>query len=324
MKRKLPLWTALIPLVTGLSGYGWLWTGQSERFAGDIARVLGDKHGVTLSGFPYRLEADAGTVALRRERPDSFMALTADNVRLNRQPWRHELTVANVDNPRLQLTAPAIAGARLDVEARHGQASLHIEDGRIARLSGVFQSALVWLPLVPQTLHAENFELHFRETPGQAKSVGASPKGPDQAQARMSGQARVGGRGALVSFEADFGITDDAPITSVSGWRQGGTLEIRRLTLTDDKAFLFATLNATLAALPDGRIAVSGILETSCPQTVSALFAGAPPALEHRTRKPVRLALSGYGSKALTLKALDNARGGPARSQEPPCPVLRR
>ncbi len=324
MSRKLPLWTAVLPLAVGLAGYGWLWTGQRDRFHDDIVAVLGPQHGVTMSGFPYRLEADVGAVMLRRARPDSFMSLTADAVRLNRQPWRHALTVANADNPRLQLTAPDIAAARLDVEARHGQASLHIEDGSIARLSGVFDGAIVWLPLLPQPLHAETFELHFRETPTTAKPAGRAPKGPDQAQARIAGRAQLTESGAPVTFEADLGITADAPIASVSGWRQGGTLEIRRMTLADDKAFTFATLNATLAALPDGRVAISGVVETSCPQTVAALFQGTPPAEEFRTRKPRRYALSGYGAKNVTLKPFDDVTRGPARSREPPCPVLRR
>src|SRR5690606_28709884 len=102
---------------------------------------------VESGGFPYRIEARMGAVAIRRETPELFLSASADAAVVNRQPWRTGHVVVAAENPRLQVTLAGLAGARLDIEAPAMLASLRRPDDTLERLSMHFDRARVWLPL---------------------------------------------------------------------------------------------------------------------------------------------------------------------------------
>ena len=322
MSRRVPLWITLIPLAIGLAAYWFYWSGERDAFRAQLATVFGADTSMTLGGFPYRLEATVGPIFLRHDGSETFGQVSAEQIVLNRQPWRRQLTIASMRQPRIQLTVPPIGGARLDVEAATSLSSLRRDGERIARLSNVFQDARIWLAILPVPVHAKSFEAHLRETPSDPPAIGTrAPTPPEQAQVVLSGAEVRIGEGDPLTLAAEIGVTDERALASVADWRRGGTVEIKRLTLRDDKTS-YVDLNATLAALPNGRLTLSGTIETICPQALRAAFFGRPAPTELRARRPVRFGIRGEIGR-LELVEPDLSRV-PVRSQEPPCPVLRR
>lgn len=120
------------------------------------------------------------------------------------------------------------------------------------------------------------------------------------------------------------GITAASRLASVDGWRAGGTAEINGGVLQAADGTAVAGFDATLAPLPDGRLAIAGTIDTDCPATVRALIEGGDAGREYRLRRAQRMAISGFSGGGITLGEPQGASGGPVRSQEPPCPVLRR
>jgi len=228
--------------------------------------------------------------------------------------------VIAAENPTPQVAWPKIAGARFAIEAPAGLDSIRRPADILERLSMQFETAKIWLPVAGQ-YDASDLELHLRETPSKAGSS-TSPTSPVQAEARIAGT--LARSGAAFKVDVPLFATAARRISSVAGWRAGGTVEIKggRLLALDDTAV--AGFDVTLAPLPDGRLAIAGTVDTDCPATVRALLKGRAPSEEFRTRRAQRLPLNGVSGGAIALGEPMGARGGPARSQEPPCPALRR
>ena len=322
--RRVPVWATLFPLVLAVAAYWGYWGHKRDQFRAELASVLGPMP-VTFGGFPYRLQADLGRASLTRERTGSIVRLSADRMTIDRQPWTPSLSVVGAKEPRLLAALTGIGGARLDVEAPRGRASLNSAYGRLDRLSAEFEGARLWLALVPAMGRADHLELHIRETPIAPIATPHGPTFPTQAEliARSTGLRLDDG--APLTMEVSLAATAPAPLRSVKGWAdQGGTVELRRLTQADAHGTVL-DMRATAVPLPNGRLEVNGVLTTDCPRTVLAAFARErSPGVEYRARTLIRIPFGGVvGSIAPTV----DAAGLPqftVRAQEAPCPVLRR
>lgn len=315
---RLPFWVPVLPLLLGLVAYWLYWQGEAKAFGEIVAARIGVP--VETAGFPYRIEARAANVAVRRQTRELSVAAHAAGMVVNRQPWRTGHVVIQAEAPRLQIALTRLTGMRLDVEAPAMLASMRRPGDTLERLSMHFETAKVWLPLAGGPFDATDFELHLRETPG-GEPQGRSPTLPVQAEARIAGT--LDRAGARLGIDIPLFVTARARIGSLDGWRDGGTIEVKGAQLLAQGKPL-ADVDATLAPLPDGRVAVSGTIRSECPFTVKALLEGAAPATEYRARRARTMTLTGDSAVGFAVGAPEGASGGPVRSQEPPCPVLRR
>lgn len=320
MSRRFPLWATLIPLVLGVLAWGWMWRGYSERFRADLEAAAPAGTDIAVGGFPYRLEAripdakaalDAGVLQGR---------LVAKELTVNRVPWQADRQVLNLDHSVVEIAILPLAGAKARVQADEAQASLHVQDGKIARLSMVWEAPRIETGLLPVPVKAGHFEAHVRETP--ATDAKANPA-PTQAQLVLSGEAVRFGAGDPLTLALDSEFTGGAPLASYARWAAGGAVEIRSAALSDVTGEV-ARLKATLRPDGKGALSVAGQIETVCPASVRAVIAGAPQPEEKRSRKPVVVALSGVLPGGLVAAPADPSKPPPpVRGQEPSCPRLR-
>ncbi len=313
--RRFPLWLTIVPLVLAVGGYWWAWTGWKDDFRAEIARVLPGVP-VTIGGFPYRMEAEVGRPRLAA-RGDVTATASAARAVLNRGPWQRQLTIIRSVAPRLSAAIPALTGSGVAIAAPSAETSLHIEAGRIVRLSTVLTGATADLQVLGVPLTARTLELHFRETPGRSAEAW-SPTLPERAQLVVAGEGVKTASGAPLTLAADLRVTGPARLTSYAAWADKGSVEIRNLTL-GDAAGEVLRLNATLVA-SGGVPHVTGTMLTACPATVRAAMTGTRVS-EQRLRLPVQLALGGTPG-AWRLTGVPEP-GRPVRAQQPPCPVLR-
>lgn len=317
--RRVPLWATLVPLIVGLAIYWWYWDRERAAFEDRLETVFGEDS-VPVSGFPYRLEADVVEPRLRHD-GQYALDVRAARVVINRQPWRDSLSFAGLVEPRLQWRAPAL-DIGFDVASRTAQASLRLNGGHIVRLSSVHETAELRLPFVGIPATAKSFEWHFRETPTAPDPASRAPTFPEQAQLVLAAKAIRFGQGDPLKLAAQIGLTSAAPIWDLASWRRGGTVELRRVTLSD-VAGEVATLIATGSASLTEPLRIAGTIETVCPFTVQAAFAGtAAPAREYRTRRPVKLSFGGTPGDLESLLPTGGPRRMPVRAQEAPCPRL--
>jgi len=324
MIGRLPLWATLLPLVTGVLVWAVLWTGYARRLEATIAGLLPAGAAIETSGFPYRLVARAAPVALVHSDVALEAALEARSASVNRVPWQIDRQVINLEGSVAALRLKPIAAAHVRIEAPSAQASLRLEGPRIARLSAVWEDALVQSGLLPVPLRAERLEAHFRETP--APDGAAEPKNPrlpTQDQLVISGKAvRIGGSDPL-SLELESEITAAAPVSSLAAWARDGTVEIAALALSDATGEV-ARLKASVVPDGQGGLVIAGTIETVCPASVRAALAAAPPPSEKRTRKPVVIPFEGeFGARLRLVPADPSKPSPPVRGQEPDCPRLR-
>ncbi len=315
--RRIPFWVPVLPLVFGLFAYWLYWRGEANAFRDVVTERTGAV--AEVGGFPYRIEARIGDLAFRRQTRELEVQLHVSRMVVNRQPWRTGHVVIVAEQPRLQIALARLAGMRLDVEAPAMLASLRRPGDVLERLSMQFETAKVWLPFAGGPFDATNFELHLRETPG-GEADAKSPTLPVQAEARIAGT--LNRAGASLGIAIPLFVTARKPIGALESWQDGGTIEVKGAQLLS-KDTVIADINATLAPLPDGRIAVSGTITSECPFTVKALLEGAVPSAEYRARRARTMTLSGDSAAGFSVGAPEGATGGPVRSQEPPCPVLR-
>lgn len=316
--RRLPLWATLIPLIAGLAIYWWYWDRERTALETRLEALFGD--GISVDGFPYRLEATIGEPRLQHD-GQYVLDARAGRAVVNRQPWREALSFVRLIEPSLQWRAPVL-GIGVDVGSRTAQASLRLDRGRIVRLSSVHDTAQLRLPFVDIPATAKSFEWHFRETPSAPDPASRAPTFPEQAQLVLAADGIRFGNGDPLKLAAQIGLTSMAPIWDLASWRRGGTVELRRLTLSDatgEVATLIATGSASLAA----PLRLAGTIETVCPITVQAAFAGtAAPEREYRTRRPVKLGFGGTRGDLELLLPAGGPRRMPVRAQEAPCPRL--
>ncbi len=317
--NRIPLWATLIPLAAGLGIYWWFWDGERTVFETALTEVLPEP--VAVGGFPYRLEANLPARSFRHDGQYRF-GLSAEGVQLNRQPWKQDLTTIGLLAPKVAWGAPGLDGATFDVASASAHASLRFDGARIARLSVVHTDARVTLPLLRAAATAPSFEWHFRETPATADPASRAPTFPEQAQIVLVADAIRFGGGDPLNLSAQVGVTSAAPVWDFAGWRQGGTVELRSLTLSDGHGDVLSASATGVAGSADP-LRVSGTIRTVCPLSVQAALAGTPaPAKEYRTRKEVSFAFGGIGRDVQALLPPEGLPKLPLRQQEPPCPKI--
>jgi hypothetical protein len=320
MSRRIPLWATLIPLMLGIAVWGFIWRGYEAGFEADLRKVLPSDMAIDAAGFPYRLEARLATVKLDHRDAALQLGLAAEDATINRVPWQRDRQVITVGQSQARAALAPLAGADVAVDAPEALASLRLADGRIARLSIVWQKPAITTGLFALPVKADSFEAHLRETPADTKAAG--PRLPTQAQLVLAGTGVRFGGGAPLKLAMDSEMTGPGPITSLAGWEQGGTAEIRSATLSDATGEV-ARLSATLVE-EEGRLRIAGTVETVCPATVRAAFSGTGAPEEKRSRVPEKIAIQGTLPGGVTAAPRDPTRPPPpVRGQEPPCPALR-
>ncbi|MGB3722525.1 MAG: hypothetical protein WA979_06875 [Pacificimonas sp.] len=315
MKNLKPFLIALAPLIIGLGIYFIYWRGEAEALSTAISSVTGEDAGV--AGFPYRLNARLNGLTVERGGENAAVRIVAGESEIGSGPFRAGLYVGYLRDVEVD-AASGLPSLTAKITAPEARGSLRA-DALIERLSMRFERATVETPLFNRPVTARELELHFRETPNPTPSDMATP--PGQAEGRLAGLFDFA-NAASVRVSLPLVVTATAPLTSLSGWRDGGTVEVENAEIAIGGAPL-ATFDATLAPLPDGALAIAGTLTTDCPLTTTALLTGRPaPAEEFRTRRAAEIALGGSLGD-LSLRRLDTASGGRVRSQEPPCPGLK-
>lgn len=316
--KRIPLWMTLLPLVAGVGLYWYLWSGWADGFKAVLQGWLPGTT-VEITGFPYRMEANivsprlAGGAAVK-------LTASADRARINRGPWQPELTVVGADAPRLAAVVSEVL--RVDIAGKTAASSVHVIDGRLARLSTVIEAATARLGFTPLAIAADTLELHMREL-RDAAAAAAGPAGAPRGQLVIVGQRLQLGGGDALTLNADLTVTGDARLTGYDAWAKSGTVEVKTLSLADASGEV-ASVRATL--VPEGRtgLRIVGTIETICPQTIAAATSAAPPVSEKRLRAPLRLAFEATAG-VMKLAALPTDLATRAtRGQVPPCPVVRR
>ncbi len=322
---RVPLAVALLPLFFFLLMWWRMWDGYRDQLVRELRPLLPPGTALQSGGFPYRLEVRMAPVAAGARTGGLRARLQADSLRLNQVPWKPEAMVLSAARPEAALALEGLAGATLAVRAPAGQASLRRADGRIVRLSTVWDRAEVETDALALPVSAERLEIHLRERPAPAPPGGGGAGAllaPAWAGLAIRGEAlRLGGSAPLsVQLEAD--VRALRPPVSRAGSRAEGTVEVGRLVVADAHGEI-ARAAARLA--PDGRggLGLAGTIETVCPRSIAAALSGAPPVSELRARKPLVLAFSGRLGGRLSVAGPAPGRPIPVRGQEPPCPRLR-
>jgi hypothetical protein len=312
--RRWPLLLALLPLVLGLAVYWQLWRGWADGFETTLAGWFPGERPVA-TGFPYRLEAELADVALSHE-GGVALGLRADRLRLNRGPWRPELTVFQVQGVSL---SGRVGGLTPRLAADVGTASLKLDGNRLSRLSIVLPAARGNFGLGPDGV-AERIELHAREREGRADGKEALPP---RGQLVLNAAGLRMGQGAAINLAGEANVRGPRRLDDYRRWLAGGGSIDLMLAGGDATGEIFA-LAATVVPLGGGwRLA--GTITTVCPLTVQAALAAADPPRELRLRAPVRLAietaLPAGGPVALSGVPADLATRA-RRGQLPACPRL--
>jgi hypothetical protein len=318
MIRRLPLWLTIVPLIAAVGLYFLLWQGWARDFQGVIAGWLPGET-VAIGGFPYRLEAEV--TAPKLVGGDAVkLAAGADVARINRGPWQPELTVIAAENPRFSAVVSPMISASLSGKA--AMTSVKVVEGRLLRLSSVITAATARLGFSPVAIAADTLELHLRERgdpAAPATSATAAPRG----QMVISGERLRLGGGDPLGLAADILVTGTARLTAYDAWATAGTIEVTSLILTDAHGEV-ARVRATLAPRGRDMLRVAGTIDTVCPASIAAAFAGTAPSVEYRLRAPLRLAFEGAGGGVrLTGMPTDLATRA-TRKQLPACPAVRR
>lgn len=313
MIRRWSLLLALLPLALGLAAYFTAWRGWAADFETTLARWFPDKV-VVVTGFPYRLESELVGVQ-RRHDGTVQLALSAGRLRLNRGPWRPELTV--FQGQGLQLSA-GLGALGAHAAAASGNASLHLADGRLRRLSIVLPGARGNAGFGPD-FTAAKLELHLRErVPGAAATDPLQPRG----QLVIGATGLKLGAGAALALDADLVARGRSRLTDYADWAGDGVIDVA-LTARDATGEVLK-LDASIVPLRTG-LRLAGSIATVCPLAVQALLLGQPAPAERRLRTEVRLALEtalpAGGPPALSGIPADLA-GRARREQLPPCPKL--
>jgi hypothetical protein len=317
MKRRWPLLLSLLPLLLGLAVYGQLWRGWAADFETTLTRWFPGQ-AVAASGFPYRLESTLADVQLTHAGATRLSVQVAQ-LRLNRGPWRPELTVAQAQGVRLAAQRGALLAW---AQAAAGTASLKLDGDRLDRLSIVLPAARGNFGLGPD-FRADTLELHAREQAGLADGDPASPRLPPRGQLVLAAAGLRLGQGAPISLDGDATVRAAARLADAAAWAaSGGSIDLK-LAGRDVTGEIFAA-SVTIVPLGEGwRLA--GTISSVCPLAVQAALQGNIAPAELRLRAPVRLAietaLPAGGPVAVSGLPADLAMR-PRRGQLPACPRL--
>ncbi len=314
--KRIPLWLTLVPLVAGGAIYWHYWSGWRDDLRADLAAVAPGE-AVAIGGFPYRLEADVAAPRYHLDGP-ARLALDAVRARVNRNPWRRDLTVVRTDRPGVVAAIAGLGGAAVNATAATSVSSVHLGSAGIARLSTVFTAFRGTTGLFAAPVAATTFEVHLRETRARSNEAwSATP--PQQAQVVVTGKGVRFGGGAPLALDIDAGITAAARLRSYTAWADGGTVEIRSAVVADATGEV-ARLAASVVPV-GGVLRLTGTVTTVCPASVRAAVDGTPAARESRLRNPVRLSFNGTPG-FFVLAPVPAAAATAVRGQLPPCPRL--
>jgi hypothetical protein len=322
MIGRIPLWATLLPLLLGVAVWAFVWRGYEAGFEADLRKVLPADAEIEAGGFPYRLEARLGEIKLEHRDAALELGLATESMAVNRVPWQRDRQVISLGQSQARAALGPIAGADVVIDSPAAQASLRLEEARIARGSAVWQQPTIRTGLFAAPVRAAEFQAHLRETPatGAARTEGRLPT---QVQLVLGGREVRIGAGASLEFRLVSELTATQPVASLSGWRSNGTVELQEAVLSDSTGEV-ARLKGRLVAEPSGALRLDGVIETVCPASVRAAVAGLPPVAEQRSRRPEQVAVSGTLPGGLVAAPRDPAKPPPpVRAQEPPCPRLR-
>lgn len=324
--RYLPLLLTLVPLIAAVGLYWLLWSGWARELKTEVAAWLpGSSVGV--GGFPYRIEADVDAPKLTWGRGVVITA-NAAAARINRGPWQPDLTVISTTQPRFTAAAGGPASPlRVDAAGLSALSSVHITDGKLARLSTVIEAVRAHIGLLTPSISADSLQVHVREVPGRTNEAWSATL-PERGQAVLSAERlRIGTRdhwGDALTLAANIAVTGKTRLTDYARWADGGTIEVRSLVLSDAHGEV-ARGAATL--VPDGAgVRLAGTIDTVCPEAVVAAFDGSASTHALRLRAPVRLTLEAAIGAVRTVRVTGLPADLAARArlaQLPPCPVLR-
>jgi hypothetical protein len=319
MRRRVPLWVTLVPLLVGILAYYLLWQGWARNFEALVEDWLPDAT-IAVTGFPYRLEADASDVSLTGGGTIK-LAASAPRIRINQGPWKPQLTLVRADYPRF--SAGVGPGFGASIAGRSAVSSINVVDGKLMRLSSVVDAANARLGFANVAISADEVQLHLRERfPEQAGDAGA-PTLPVRGQLVISGERVRFDGGDALTLASDIAATGAGRLTNFVDWARAGTIEVTRLALSDAHGEV-AAVKATLVPVGGNGLRMAGTIETICPASVEAAVLGvAPPAREMRLRAPVRLAFDGVPGAVRLTGMPDNLVYRATRGQLPPCPRLR-
>lgn len=324
--RRWTLLLALLPLILGLAVYGQLWRGWAAQFETTLAGWFPGQR-AAVNGFPYRLESELAGVRLGYDGVVK-LSLAADRLRLNRGPWRPELTVAQGEGLALAATLPGWAPR---VNAPAGTASLKLGvdqqgGGRLARLSIVLPGAsgLIGLGSDGPAFRADSLEIHAREIEPAGAAPASDPALPQRGQLVIGAEGLVLGQGAPISLAGEANVRGAARLLDWARWAGGGGTIDLVLSGRDATGEVFA-MDASLVPMAGG-LRLAGTIRTMCPAAVQAALTGTPAPAEQRLRAPVVLAIE----TSLPAGGAVSLRGIPAdlatrarRAQLPACPRLR-
>lgn len=324
--RRIPLWFTLVPLVVGIGIYWSLWTGWAGDFKAALTPWLPGAT-IEITGFPYRLEANVTDPRITAGDTVKLGA-TAQAIRLNRGPWRPELTVVEARQPRFSaIVGPALAST---IAGKAAQISIKVENAtengvsapRLSRLSAVIESATARLGVTSATITADTLELHLRERIPGPSAPTTAPTGPPRGQLVITGKATRFAAGDPLALAADITATGAARLLAYDAWATTGTLEITGLTLSDANGEI-ASARATLTPVGRTGIRFAGTVSTVCPASIAAALQALPPVSELRLRAPVTLAFEGVAGAVRVTGIPANIATRPTRGQLPPCPMVR-
>ena len=88
MSRRIPLWATLVPLVSGVLAWGWLWRGHAAGLRADIEAAVPAGQSIEMSGFPYRLEAHLAPFRDSYAGAAARADIAARELVVNRVPWQ--------------------------------------------------------------------------------------------------------------------------------------------------------------------------------------------------------------------------------------------
>lgn len=313
-------WMALLPVVLGVAGWWAWWDRTATRWQEALGEAVAPPQRIL--GFPYRLQADFGPLALARAHGGAGVEARAASATVERafgRPWPHVFAATGAV---LRADAAAPAGVTAALEAARLRGSLDLAGGRLGRLSLLLPEAQLQASFLGRALLLSGTELHLRQAPGNPP--------PDRAPAPVAElvlsapSARLGPAGAPLVLELRATLVQRGTLRSVADWAgEGGQVRIDRLTLADATGPVLE-LAGTAAPRPAiGGMDVAATITTPCPASVIAALEGrAPGQPEARRRVPVTIALTGALSRPEVRPSAEALAARPVRAQEPPCPRL--
>lgn len=320
MSIRLSPWLALLPIALGVAGWWAWWDRTATRWQEALGQAVVPPQRIL--GFPYRLQADFGPLAVAHAHGGAGVEARAASATVERafgRAWPHVFAATGTV---LRADAAQPAGMTAALEAARLRGSLDLAGGRLNRLSLLLPETQLQASFLGRALILSNAELHLRQTPGNPP--------PDRGPAPVAElvltapSARLGPAGAPLVLELRATLVQRGRLRSVADWAwEGGQLRIDRLILADATGPVFDLAGTATPRPGVGGMGMAATITTPCPASVVAALEGrAPGQPEARRRVPVTIALTGALSRPDVRPSAEALASRPVRAQEPPCPRL--